>query len=150
MCHLENPATTMMTAKLRVQAAKNPNEPKWPYLQGLLYEQNKQHEKAIKAYNDAIEKEPSSVIYYRIAMCQYEEGLFNESLQSIDRALELDSTDVDLMSYKANVYYEMASQTLLSENGTKCWHFNLTLLGVTTDGDGSWIFAMTWMALLKT
>lgn len=112
MCHLENPATTMMTAKLRVQAAKNPNEPKWPYLQGLLYEQNKQHEKAIKAYNDAIEKEPSSVIYYRIAMCQYEEGLFNESLQSIDRALELDSTDVDLMSYKANVYYEMGKPDL--------------------------------------
>ena len=45
-------------------------------------------------------------------MCQYEEGLFNESLQSIDRALELDSTDVDLMSYKANVYYEMGKPDL--------------------------------------
>lgn len=107
MCHLDNPATTIMTAKLRVQAAKNSNEQKWPYLLGMLYEQNKQYEKAIQAYNDATEKEPSSIIYYRIAMCQYVEGLFCESLLSIDKALELDSTDVDLMTHKANIYYEM-------------------------------------------
>ena len=112
MCHLDNPATTIMTAKLRVQAAKNSNEQKWPYLLGMLYEQNKQYEKAIQAYNDATEKEPSSVIYYRIAMCQYVEGLFCESLLSIDKALELDSTDVDLMTHKANIYYEMGKPDL--------------------------------------
>lgn len=112
MCHLDNPATTIMTAKLRVQAAKNSNDQKWPYLLGMVYEQNKQYEKAIQAYNDATEKEPSSVIYYRIAMCQYVEGLFSESLLSIDKALELDSTDIDLMTYKANIYYEMGKPDL--------------------------------------
>lgn len=40
MCHLDNPATTIMTAKLRVQAVKNSNEQKWSYLLGMLYEQN--------------------------------------------------------------------------------------------------------------
>ena len=48
MTELKEPALTMMIAKMRVQAAKSPNETKWPYIIGTLYEQNRQYEKQPK------------------------------------------------------------------------------------------------------
>ncbi len=104
---LKEPALTMMVAKLRVQAAKSPNESRWPYVIGSTYEHNKDYEKAIKAYEDANAKDASPVTFYRIAHCLSELGNFENALAELNKALNMDSTDVDYMSYKANILYEM-------------------------------------------
>lgn len=107
MSELKEPAFTMMVSKMRVQSAKEPNDSKWPYLIGTLYEQNKDYEKAAKAYTDANAREVSPVTYYRMSVCHFVLGDFENAMTDIDNALNMDSLDMDYMSYKANIYYEM-------------------------------------------
>lgn len=107
MSELKEPALTMMIAKMRVQAAKAPNEPKWPYIIGTLYDQNREYDKAAKAYAEANAKDASPVTFYRIAHCHSELGDYESALADINNALNMDSTDVDYMSFKANMLYEM-------------------------------------------
>lgn len=106
MSELKEPAFTMMVLKMRVQSAKSPNDAKWSYLIGGMYEEADNYEKAIEYYTLANIKDPSSTIYYRIATCQSEIGDFDAALENVDQALNMDSTSVSYMSYKANLYYE--------------------------------------------
>ena len=119
MSELMEPAFTMMVSKMRVQSAKVPNDSKWPYLIGTLYEQNKDYEKAAKAYTDANAKEVSSVTYYRMSVCHFALGDFETAMTDIDNALNMDSLDMDYMSYKANIFYEMGKPLLAISQWTK-------------------------------
>ena len=105
--YLNESATTMLIAKMKVQSAKTPNEGKWPYLIGTVYEENKQYEKAVEFYKDANNKDASSTIYYRISLCQSKMGDFQQALNSVNQALNIDSTDLDYLVLKASTYYEL-------------------------------------------
>lgn len=109
---VKEPALTMLASKMKVQAAKSPRETTWPYVLGLVYERNRQYEKAIKYYTDANNIEVSPVTYRRIAVCYSDAGNFGQALNYIDKALNLDSTDIDNLSYKANLYYEIGQPDL--------------------------------------
>lgn len=104
---LKDPALTMIISKMKVQAVKSPNEPRWPYYIGMLYEANEQFSKAIAQYSEANKKDESATGYNRISYCYYKLGDFEKALASINRALDMDSTDVDYISRKADVLYEM-------------------------------------------
>ena len=121
---VKEPALTTMIAKIKVQAAKSPNDIKWPYILGGIYEQNNELAKALKAYTDANSKDPSPLIYYRIAKCQVELGDYPEALSSIESAINMDSTDVDYLSYKANIYYEMGKPELAISEWDKVINLN--------------------------
>lgn len=107
--NIEEPAKTMLIAKLKVQAAKNRNEPKWPYILGLIYETNKEYAKAIEYYEAANKINVSQTVYYRIANSNFDAGNYEQALTAINHALDIDSTDVDFQSLKANTYYEMGN-----------------------------------------
>lgn len=106
---LNEAAVTMLIAKMRVQAAKSPNDAKWPYLIGTVYEENKQYTKAVEYYKEANTKDAKPAVYYRISLCQAEIGDFEEALSSVNQALNMDSTDLDYMIQKAVTYYEMGN-----------------------------------------
>ena len=116
---LKEPAFTMMVSKMRVQSVKSPNETKWPYLIGGMYEQNKDYEKAAKAYADANAREISPVTHYRMSVCHFALGDFESAMNDIDNALNMDSLDMDYMSYKANIYYEMGNPNQAISEWTK-------------------------------
>jgi len=97
----------MMVSKLKIQAAKAPNDGAWPYLAGLMYEQAKNYNKAVELYKEANQKDASSAIYRRIADCYYELGVYDDALNSINQSLNMDSTDLSGLARKANIYYEM-------------------------------------------
>lgn len=109
MTGLKEPAFTMMVSKLKIQAAKSPNDNTWSYLAGLMYEQSKQYDRAIELYKDANKKDASPAIYRRISDCYYELGAYDDALNSIDQSLNMDSTDLSNMARKANIYYEMGN-----------------------------------------
>ena len=106
---LQEPAFTMLVSKLKVQAAKSPNEATWPYIIGGMYEEKEQYEKAIDYYHSANALDATASVYQRIAICQYEMGNYDEALSSIDHAIDMDSTVLSYMAYKANILYEMGN-----------------------------------------
>lgn len=103
---LKDPAFTTLISKLKVQSIKSPNEAKWPYIIGILYEQNKQYEKAVESYTTANSKDVNASVYERISLCNYELGDYDAALTSINQTLNMDSTDTDYLSLKADIFYE--------------------------------------------
>ena len=106
MGELKEPAFTMMVSKMKIQSAKSPNDAKWPYLIGGMYEEVDNYEKAIEYYSVANARDASSTIFYRMAVCHSKIGDYDAALYNVDQALNMDSTSYSYMSYKANLYYE--------------------------------------------
>lgn len=104
---LPNSARTMLIAKMRVRAAKSPNEPIWPYVIGSIYEDSNEYEKAIKAYSEANAIQPSAVTYSRMAICCQHIGDYEEALVNISKGQDLDSTYFAFKECRASVYYDM-------------------------------------------
>ena len=109
---VKEPALSILLSKIKVQAAKSPGEPMWPYLSGIIYEGNKQYRKAIKCYSDALDIDVSSIGYQKIAECYNELGCFDSALDNINKALSIDSTDIDSRIDKADIYYELGETAL--------------------------------------
>lgn len=109
---IKEPGLTILLSKLKVQAAKSPNLPMWPYLSGLIYEENKQYQKAIQSYTEAIDIDVSPIGYQNIALCYLELNQFDQALDKINKSLNLDSTDFYSRMYRANIYYEMGKAEL--------------------------------------
>lgn len=116
MTELHEPAFTMMVSKLKIQAAKSPNDNTWYYLAGLMYEHNKKYNKAIEFYQEANKRDALPTIYRRISDCYYELGSYDIALSNINQSLNMDSTDLSNLAKKANIYYEMGdAKSAISE-----------------------------------
>lgn len=109
MQELKEPAIGMLKAKMKIQGTKNPNNAYWPYCIGVIYEHNEEYEKAIPFYEEAQRKDADDMNLRRIAQCYYELGDYDNALKNINQAIELDSTKVQYIPFKANVLYEMGN-----------------------------------------
>lgn len=89
---LADSAQTIVTAKLKVQINKHPNDYYWPYCLGIIHERSGQYPIAIKYYKTSLSKEISDVICERIADCLNEAGDYKQALAYINQAIQLDST----------------------------------------------------------
>ena len=103
---MKEPAFTILVSKMKVQSAKSPNEATWPYIIATMYEQAKDYKKAIEYYTIANNKNMSEKVYQKISNCHYRLGNYEEALANINQALNMDSTDVNFLAQKANIYYE--------------------------------------------
>ena len=103
---MKEPAFTILVSKMKVQSAKSPNEATWPYIIATMYEQAKDYRKAIEYYTLANNKNMSEKVYQKISNCHYRLGNYEEALANINQALNMDSTDVNFIAQKANIYYE--------------------------------------------
>lgn len=106
---LKEPAFTMLASKMKIQSMKSPNEARWPYVMATMYQQNKQYQKAIESYEEANKRNASPVILRWISQCYSEMGQYEKALNSIDQALNMDSTDLVNLERKANILYEMGN-----------------------------------------
>ena len=106
---LKEPAFSLLISKIKVQSAKSPNEANWPYLIGVMYQQGKQYEKAIEWYNISNAKDVSPFTYSNISDCQNELGNYEEALNSINKALNMDSLKVSYLQRKANLCYNIGN-----------------------------------------
>lgn len=95
----------MMKAKLKIQAAKSPNETKWLYDLGIIHESKKQYVTAIDYYKKVHELDANSVTAERISDCYSYMGAMKAALEYIDIAQQLDSTDYSLIYSKADILY---------------------------------------------
>ena len=103
---VKEPAFTILVSKMKVQSAKAPNEATWPYIIATMYDQAKNYNKAIEYYSIANNKNMSEKVYQKISNCHFRLGNYEEALTNINQALNMDSTDVNFLAQKANIYYE--------------------------------------------
>lgn len=103
---MKEPAFTILVSKMKVQSAKAPNEATWPYIIATMYDQAKNYNKAIEYYTIANNKNMSEKVYQKISNCHFRLGNYEEALANINQALNMDSTDVNFLAQKANIYYE--------------------------------------------
>jgi clan AA aspartic protease (TIGR02281 family) len=76
---------------------------------GTMYQHEKQYKKAVEAYEEANKRNASPAILRWVAHCYSEMGLYENALNSIDQALNMDSTDLVNLERKANILYEMGN-----------------------------------------
>lgn len=100
---LADSALVQTIAKLKVQKVKEPNENYWNYYLGVVYERVDKYSNAITYYKEALSKESSDVIAYRLAHCYNDLGDYEKALLYCEQAISLDSTDTDYIFYKANI-----------------------------------------------
>lgn len=99
---LADSALVQTVAKLKVQKVKEPNENYWNYCLGVVYERVDKYNNAITCYKEALSKESSDVVAYRLAHCYNDLGDYEKALLYCEQAISLDSTDTDYIFYKAN------------------------------------------------
>ncbi len=102
---LADSAQTIVTAKLKVQTNKHPNDYYWPYCLGIIHERSGQYPIAIKYYKTSLSKEINDVICERITDCLNEAGDYKQALAYINQAIQLDSTYNYYFMQKANIEY---------------------------------------------
>lgn len=107
MQDLEEAPFTRLKAKLQIQAAKEPNEEKWSYYNGIIHERKRLYKQAIKFYEEANKRDLSVYNLERIANCYYEEGQYENCLHIINKALNMDPDRQSLLVRKANNLYEL-------------------------------------------
>lgn len=100
---LADSALVQTVAKLKVQKVKEPNENYWNYCLGVVYERVDKYNNAITCYKEALSKESSDVVAYRLAHCYNDLGDYEKALLYCEQAISLDSTDTDYIFYKANI-----------------------------------------------
>lgn len=103
----EEPLFTRMKAKLQVQSAKEPNEAYWPFYLGVIHEYRYRYAQAIPFYEEANRRDENPVMYKRIATCYGELGQMEKCIATIDKALNMDSENYQLIMEKADALYEL-------------------------------------------
>ena len=103
--NLADSAFVQTVAKLKAQKVKEPNENYWNYCLGTVYEHLDKYSDAIVYYREAIDKESSDAIAYRLAHCYNDMGDYKRALYYCNQAISLDSTDTDYVFYKASIEY---------------------------------------------
>ncbi len=106
---LKEPALTTLLSKLKVQSAKDANNPHWPYIIGYLYEENKQYRRAIECYEEANRIDVSPTVYEVIADCYRELGAFDKALDNLNQSLNIDSTNMASRIRKADILYDLGA-----------------------------------------
>lgn len=104
---LHEPAFSILISKLKLKAKLYSDTPIWPILIASLYEDKKQYEQAIDYYEKTNEIEIASVAYQHLSSCYYKMGQYAPALSNINKALQIDSTDISSIGIKAKICIEM-------------------------------------------
>lgn len=106
---IDEEALPVVKAKLQVQANKNPNEADWYYYLGQIFESNNKPLEAISYYEQAHNRDANAAFMERIANCYFDMGQYESALDYVDRAINMDSNDYDLVLLKGNILNEMGN-----------------------------------------
>ncbi len=101
----------LLKAKIHVQELKEPNQTNWPYIMGVLLEEKGKYRDAIKYYLAANKINAHPRFLERAADCYFELGEYVTALEYVNKALQLNSEDYDLVMMKGNIYNEMGDYT---------------------------------------
>lgn len=106
----------VMLAKLKVKLVKENTSAEWHYNLGSFYEHHNKYHKAIECYKKSYELDQQTYFLERLSECYSETGDLDNALEYINMAQSQDSTDVDLISEKADIlYYQGKTNEAIAE-----------------------------------
>lgn len=105
--------------QLKVQMAKNPNNPTWYVYAGMIYEQQNLYKKAIAFYEKVKTLDADTWYDSEIADCYRKMGDYANALRYQHYIYDADSTDANAIMNIADIYNEMDSVDLALEWATK-------------------------------
>lgn len=103
---LADSAFTTVISKLKIQQLKESNNYYWPYCVGIVYESQKQYEKAIEYYLKSNMLNASDIVYNRVSNCYELLGNYPMALQYIEDAIQMNPSYIFYRLFKANYEYE--------------------------------------------
>lgn len=102
MSVLPKEASGLLKSKLKIQMAKQSSNRYWPYCLGSLALANDDFDEAIPYFEKGNVIDASPVFMERIARCYMEKMDYQSALDYIDRALDMNPEDYDVISLKAD------------------------------------------------
>lgn len=96
----------LVFTKLKGMQVKNPYEAIWPYYAAQLYMFKKNYPSAIEELNKAYEIDAHPIFLSMLADCYQELSDFNSALSYINKALEMQPDDLELLNSKADILGE--------------------------------------------
>lgn len=106
MIDVSDTAFVQINTKLKAMAVTDSNNSYWPYCLGIINEHTKRYQDAIENYLKASKLDEDAMIYCRISSCYEDMGEWSSAIEYIDKAITLDSKDIDYVRNKADIYYE--------------------------------------------
>lgn len=107
MQELADSSYISISSRLKAQATKEPNNVYWPYCLGIVSEKTKRYDKAIEYYKKAMELDNDAAVNNRIAQCYRSTGNLSDALTYSNRAVEMDSTNLEYRSGRVAVNYAL-------------------------------------------
>lgn len=98
--------TSLVIAKLKGMAVKNPHDAMWPYYAAQVYKSKDNYNSAIEELNKAYDIDAHPVFLSMLTDCYQELGDFNKALEYVDKALELRPDDDTLIGTKGDILGE--------------------------------------------
>ena len=96
----------LLVAKLRAVGVDQPHDAVWSYYIGQVYAFHKRYEDAVAAFNEALEIDVHPTFYEMIADCYDGLGNYSEAIQAINKAIDLDPSDIELIFTRADLLGE--------------------------------------------
>jgi tetratricopeptide (TPR) repeat protein len=100
-------AMPVVKTKLQVQSTLEPNDVSWPCYIGYLLENYEKYDEAIPYFEQAQNINASTLFLRHLAMCYQNLGDYTSALSYINQAINMDSTDNDLIWLKSTIYDDM-------------------------------------------
>ena len=96
----------LLVAKLKTVAVEHPHDAVWQYYIGLLYGYHNKYSEGIDALQNALEIDSHPFFYEKISDFYEEMGDYAKAIEAINRAIDMDSSDIERMYKRADLLGE--------------------------------------------
>lgn len=114
----------VVIAKLKAQHVKSPKEQMWTGILASILYNTKKYEEAAKLYNELLQDEPEAPIYAALSDTHKEIGNYQQALDDIDKALELNPDEASYLVKKALLYLTLGDYDKAIEATDSCIELN--------------------------
>lgn len=114
----------VVIAKLKAQHVKSPKEQMWTGILASILYNTKKYEEAAKLYNELLQDEPEAPIYAALSDTHKEIGNYQQALDDIEKALELNPDEASYLVKKALLYLTLGDYDKAIEATDSCIELN--------------------------
>ena len=93
----------LLVAKLKAVAVEHPHDAVWPFYIAQLYGHHKKYSEGIATLENALEIDTHPYFYEIISDYYDELGDYPKAIEAIDRAIDLDPSDIEIFYKRANL-----------------------------------------------